>query len=69
MGTTQTNSLLIKNELVRIAKLGFNDTFQAWAHLKALRIYVESVLRYGLPPEFVSAVIKVVSHEFIADIA
>jgi hypothetical protein len=24
-----------------------------------MRVFVESVLRYGLPPEFVSAVIKV----------
>jgi V-type H+-transporting ATPase subunit C len=50
---------LIKNELVRITKAAFADIFQAWTHLKALRIFVESVLRYGLPPEFISAVIKV----------
>ena len=48
-----------KNELVRMSKSAFSDTFQAWIHLKALRVYVESVLRYGLPPEFVSAVIQV----------
>jgi len=42
-----------------MAKSAFSDTFQAWLHLEALRIYVESVLRYGLPPEFVSAVIQV----------
>jgi V-type H+-transporting ATPase subunit C len=27
-------------------------------HIKALRVFVESVLRYGLPPDFVCAVIK-----------
>lgn len=48
-----------QNELIRIAKSAFSDTFQAWTHLKAIRVFVESVLRYGLPPEFVSAVIKV----------
>jgi V-type H+-transporting ATPase subunit C len=55
------HSQLIQNELVRTAKSAFSDTFQAWTHLRAIRIYVESVLRYGLPPEFVSAIIKVFS--------
>jgi V-type H+-transporting ATPase subunit C len=48
---------------VRISKSAFSDTFQAWVHLKALRVHVESVLRYGLPPDFVSAAIKVCPHE------
>jgi len=52
-------TVVFQNELVRITKSAFADAFQAWAHLKALRVFVESVLRYGLPPEFVSAVIKV----------
>ena len=51
----------MQNELIRIARSAFSDTFQAWTHLKALRVFVETVLRYGLPPEFVSAVIKVCS--------
>jgi V-ATPase subunit C len=55
--------LNVQNELVRIAKSAFSDTFQAWTHLKAIRVFVESVLRYGLPPEFVSAVIKVIPLE------
>jgi V-type H+-transporting ATPase subunit C len=59
MGNPDVKAYLMQNELVRIAKSAFSDTFQAWTHLKALRIFVESVLRYGLPPEFVSAVIKV----------
>jgi V-type H+-transporting ATPase subunit C len=56
-----------QNELVRITKSAFSDTFQAWTHLKALRVFVESVLRYGLPPEFVSAVIKVLPPQNITD--
>ncbi|CAG8642498.1 7813_t:CDS:10 [Paraglomus brasilianum] len=39
-------------------KTNFGEVFSAWIHLKALRVYVESVLRYGLPPDFMSAIIK-----------
>ncbi|EGD73788.1 hypothetical protein PTSG_05481 [Salpingoeca rosetta] len=33
-------------------QLSFDQCFTAWMHLKALRLFVESVLRYGLPPKF-----------------
>jgi V-type H+-transporting ATPase subunit C len=45
------------NETLRLARTGYSDEFAAWIHVKALRVFVESVLRYGLPLEFVSAVI------------
>uniref|UniRef100_A0A3B5QDN4 V-type proton ATPase subunit C n=1 Tax=Xiphophorus maculatus TaxID=8083 RepID=A0A3B5QDN4_XIPMA len=32
--------------------LNFNEAFIAWIHIKALRVFVESVLRYGLPVNF-----------------
>ncbi|EEB06353.1 V-type ATPase V1 subunit C [Schizosaccharomyces japonicus yFS275] len=38
--------------LVRYAAVAYSDAFQAWMHLKCLRVFVESVLRYGLPPDF-----------------
>ncbi|CAG8433215.1 527_t:CDS:10 [Ambispora gerdemannii] len=44
--------------LLRLAKTNFGEVFSAWIHLKALRVYVESVLRYGLPPDFMSSIIK-----------
>ncbi|XP_075879421.1 V-type proton ATPase subunit C 1-B-like isoform X2 [Nelusetta ayraudi] len=34
---------------VRWLKLNFSEMFVAWIHLKALRVFVESALRYGLP--------------------
>ncbi|OLL25557.1 V-type proton ATPase subunit C [Neolecta irregularis DAH-3] len=46
-------------ETLRLAKMSFSDAFQAWIHLKAIRVFVESVLRYGLPPDFVSTVVRV----------
>ncbi|KAH3900141.1 probable V-type proton ATPase subunit C [Saccharomycodes ludwigii] len=51
------NSLRI--ELVRLAKTAYSDIFMNWFHIKALRVYVESVLRYGLPPQFITKIIAV----------
>ncbi|KAG0136812.1 hypothetical protein HOY82DRAFT_478335 [Tuber indicum] len=48
----------LSGETLRLARTGYSDLFQAWVHVKALRVFVESVLRYGLPLEFVSAIIQ-----------
>jgi len=39
-------------------KIQFGEAFSAWIHVKALRLFVESVLRYGLPVNFVSALLQ-----------
>lgn len=44
--------------LVRWLKINFSEAFTAWIHIKALRLFVESVLRYGLPVNFQAAIIK-----------
>ncbi|XP_049596111.1 V-type proton ATPase subunit C 1-B isoform X2 [Syngnathus scovelli] len=33
-------------------KVNFSQVFMAWIHLKAARVFVESVLRYGLPVNY-----------------
>ena len=38
--------------LVRWLKVNFSESFTAWVHVKALRVFVESVLRFGLPVNF-----------------
>ncbi|XP_059468919.1 V-type proton ATPase subunit C [Neocloeon triangulifer] len=38
--------------LVRWLKVNFSECFCAWIHVKALRVFIESVLRYGLPVNF-----------------
>eukprot|EP00993_Chasmostoma_nieuportense_P001380 NODE_2267_length_1228_cov_160.444142_g2155_i0.p1 GENE.NODE_2267_length_1228_cov_160.444142_g2155_i0~~NODE_2267_length_1228_cov_160.444142_g2155_i0.p1 ORF type:complete len:393 (+),score=129.41 NODE_2267_length_1228_cov_160.444142_g2155_i0:113-1180(+) len=48
-----------KNALVRWLKTTFSESFAAWIHLKAIRIFVESILRYGLPPNFVAMLFQV----------
>lgn len=45
-------------QLIRLVKANFGELFSCWIHLKAIRTFVESVLRYGLPPDFMSAVIE-----------
>lgn len=42
--------------LVRWLKVNFSECFCAWIHVKALRVFVESVLRYGLPVNFQAVV-------------
>ncbi|KAK7204582.1 hypothetical protein BZA70DRAFT_289909 [Myxozyma melibiosi] len=45
-------------EVVRLARATYSDAFMAWVHLKSIRVFVESVLRYGLPPDFISVLVK-----------
>jgi len=37
-----------------MAKAFWSDLMVAWMHVKAIRLFVESVLRHGLPPRFMS---------------
>ncbi|XBW36759.1 hypothetical protein QEN19_002336 [Hanseniaspora menglaensis] len=48
-----------KRELLRLAKTAYSDCFINWFHIKCLRVFVESVLRYGLPPVFNTKIIAV----------
>ena len=45
-------------ELIRWCSVQYAEAFQSWLHLKAIRIFVESVLRYGLPVNFMAAVVR-----------
>jgi len=47
-----------KKDLNRFCKTNYGEVFMAWVHLKAIRIYVESVLRFGLPARFRAVVIE-----------
>ncbi|ELT96241.1 hypothetical protein CAPTEDRAFT_179819 [Capitella teleta] len=44
--------------LVRWLKVNFSEVFTAWIHVKALRCFVESVLRYGLPVNFQAMLLR-----------
>ena len=49
------------NEALRLGRTGWSEAVMVWAHAMTLRVFVETVLRYGLPLEFVSALVKVSS--------
>ncbi|KAH8923083.1 putative VMA5-H+-ATPase V1 domain 42 kd subunit, vacuolar [Atractiella rhizophila] len=46
------------SDLLRLSRLNFAESFQLLVHIKFLRTYVESVLRYGLPADYFYAVIR-----------
>lgn len=46
-------------DLLRLSRINFSELFQVLVHLKVVRAYVESVLRYGLPAAYFAAVVKV----------
>ncbi|KAL1921837.1 uncharacterized protein VTP21DRAFT_10479 [Calcarisporiella thermophila] len=52
------NERELSENILRLARTNFGEIFSIWMHLKALRIFVESVLRYGLPPDFLCVVLK-----------
>lgn len=49
----------MKSALTRWCKNHYGDAFVAWMHIKVIRVFVESVLRYGLPVDFTSVLYKV----------
>mmetsp|Transcript_4167 Transcript_4167/g.9727 ORF Transcript_4167/g.9727 Transcript_4167/m.9727 type:complete len:404 (-) Transcript_4167:117-1328(-) len=63
------------HELVRgLYQAAWSDGMIAWTHIKAMRIFVESVLRFGMPPTFASFIIipktgqNTVTRKALADI-
>jgi len=49
----------MQSALSRWCKNHFGDVFVAWMHIKVIRVFVESVLRYGLPVDFTAVLYKV----------
>ena len=45
--------------LINWCKSSYSELFVSWVHIKAVRVFVESVLRFGLPVNFTAAFIKV----------
>lgn len=54
--TTQKSKLL--STLLMWSEATFSDVFSAWIHLKAIRTFVESVLRFGIPVNFQAFLMK-----------
>lgn len=46
-------------EALRMGRTGYSEGAMVWVHVLALRVFVETVLRYGLPLEYVCGLIQV----------
>lgn len=45
-------------EAIRMVVTGWSEIVQVWLHIITLRVFVEAVLRYGLPLDYVNSIIK-----------
>lgn len=45
-------------EALRLGRTAWGDAVMAWVHVLALRVFVETVLRYGLPLSFVCGLVQ-----------
>lgn len=60
-GTAQLDTLkrdvdARKGSLETWCRTAFGEAFVAWIHIVTVRLFVEAILRYGLPPQFQAAV-------------
>lgn len=46
-------------ETLRLGRTAWSEAVMVWIHVLVLRVFVETVLRYGLPLDFVCALIRV----------
>jgi V-type H+-transporting ATPase subunit C len=44
--------------LKRHCMASYSDTLVAWMHCKAIRVFVEAILRYGVPPNFSAFIVR-----------
>ncbi|XP_059641032.1 V-type proton ATPase subunit C-like isoform X1 [Cornus florida] len=47
----------LRSSLLQWCYASYGEVFISWMHFCAVRIFVESILRYGLPPSFLSVVL------------
>lgn len=53
---SELDSIWMSN--LRLLKANFGEAFSVLLHVKVLRVFVESMLRYGLPPHFLYFTLK-----------
>lgn len=54
-------------EALRMGRTGWSESVMVWMHVLTLRVFVEAVLRYGLPLEYLSVLVKVCSEDYPFD--
>ncbi|KAB2055936.1 hypothetical protein E1A91_A11G072200v1 [Gossypium mustelinum] len=48
----------LRSSLLQWCYTSYGEVFNSWMHFCALRIFAESILRYGLPPSFLACVLS-----------
>ncbi|KAI0824128.1 ATPase V1 complex subunit C [Trametes gibbosa] len=56
--TADTTEKELWTELLQLARTNFSEAFQILVHLKVVQVFIESVLRYGLPAHYTGFFIK-----------
>lgn len=52
------NERKVWNEALMLGRTGWGESVMIWIHVLTLRVFVETVLRYGLPLDFVCGLVK-----------
>ncbi|XP_077212169.1 vacuolar ATP synthase subunit C (VATC) / V-ATPase C subunit / vacuolar proton pump C subunit (DET3) [Tasmannia lanceolata] len=47
----------MRSSLLQWCYFSYGEVFSSWMHFCAVRVFTESILRYGLPPSFLAAVL------------
>ena len=59
MGKVEAEEKRVWGETLRLGRTGWSEAVMALVHVLVLRVFVETVLRYGLPLDFVAVTVKV----------
>eukprot|EP00475_Leptophrys_vorax_P044633 TRINITY_DN901_c0_g1_i1.p1 TRINITY_DN901_c0_g1~~TRINITY_DN901_c0_g1_i1.p1 ORF type:complete len:379 (+),score=11.34 TRINITY_DN901_c0_g1_i1:272-1408(+) len=51
------DSASMAGSLLQWCHVGYGEVFSAWMHIAVIRLFAESILRYGLPPAFMAALL------------
>jgi V-type H+-transporting ATPase subunit C len=54
-----TEERKVWGETLRLGRTGWSEAVMTWIHVLVLRVFVETVLRYGLPLDFICTLIRV----------
>eukprot|EP00850_Spirogloea_muscicola_P012026 SM000076S21847 [mRNA] locus=s76:491940:495057:+ [translate_table: standard] len=47
----------MRSLLIQWCHASYGEVFSSWVHMAAIRVFAESILRYGLPPQYLSTVL------------
>lgn len=50
--------LRVQTDMLKLSRINFSEAYQILAHLKTIRLFVESVLRYGLPADYAGVIVR-----------